>query len=285
MATSDDIIVVTATQPESGGSSGWMANVSYYAGGAASGGGGSGGVSVFGVENVAKLVADLKDGSKIIVKVPGQPNIVIDGKADGGFFARSLTVALKVATSLADGNGQTIISNLDSQTQAFAQDLVEDISLMTSDVGRAIRMTNVDDLQAEAPSGVNLPTNTQAFTITEWKVDFDDIDLSSETAGYWQIFIDSDKFRSRNVGNSLYAGRRGRYESLEITMLHELFHIPEGETVYQEFQKFGTTNSLHDSVFDKAAAKLLVAVVKPKNLSDLLGEFGVLHFARCGGDV
>jgi len=261
----EDIIVTARRVAEASGSGsgGWMFSaVAVINGGANVGGGGGGGAATSIPDEAAlnKAIKKLSTGDRIIIRVPGLPEVRLDGVDKGRFFEQAFQSNLQLMLALSDGRLMKEICRFGSRNQAIISDLAEDFKA-SFDQGKYVRITNTNDLLTDArkfDSNANFGQEVKAFTVPKTLTD----DSGSD---YHQVYIGHNRLSAKS-GSVLSQNGNTDYSSIGSLIFHELFHIVEIESsAFQEYAKYGLSNDNHNGSFERAAADLMRIVGRMKD--------------------
>lgn len=236
-----------------------------------------------------EAIEELRQGDKIVIKVEGMPTVVIDGDIARGFFEAAVNQMIGLLTTIADGRLEAAMGRINANLRPHVQDLIDDFREAGRE-GHFIRISNTDDLGQEAERfGVsNLSVDETGFTVGVLQSDTTDIDGNPSTTQFHQIYFDMSRI-TEMVNNIQTANSRIRqYDSLEVQLFHELFHIVEGDASIQaELTRLGSTASNHDYMFNRAAAELHSVIRRlDHDLTLSSTSFpGQLHMGTAGNDV
>lgn len=233
------------------------------------GGGGSGGGGedatpppIRSEADLMRAIERLDSDDRVVIKVQGMPTVVIDGKDAGHFFSDTFRKVTSLLTAAADGRLEAAMPNLPEKIRVAVQDFMQDMR-GALDKAHFVRFSNTDNLAGEVPPGhPTLDPDERAFYDPTLRNDASNLNGDAATIQFHQVFFDSSKFGAQMAagqGRAANASNR-QYDTLGVTIFHELLHIREGEeTRDAEFIKLGVPESTplerlanHDPVFDEA---------------------------------
>lgn len=218
-----------------------------------------------GEDELRSEIRELDQNDRIIIKVPGMPTMVIDGRPANDFFQSSFNLMATLMTAMADGRIAAALPGLDRSVRAFIQDLKEDFESAAA-ANRFVRVTNVASLQTalqDLQINATLDPDETALAITIPLSDAQDYDRDPSTTSMHQLFFNSSK--TDRLGDPPPGSRVPTSNGLTIQLLHEMFHFVEGDaSVTAEMQRMAQLTGKsqaasvenHDPAYDAAAAKL-----------------------------
>lgn len=258
------VIIVTARRLDGPGGAGliWRAQLRSHDGdGSPSGGGSGSSTPILNESDLIKALNNLKNNDKVIIKVEGQPTIVVNGLPAGGYFSAVFKQVASLMTTLTDGSLAAAAAKMGKFTQEFVSDLVADLKEVF-DKNQIIVFTNTSQTINNDPAAL-------AGTTIGPQADTSDFDNDPTTAQYMKILFNKSKMdRSPSGDRGLSASREREKDSLATHFIHELFHIAQTFSEGQaEIAKFGTlsqsrvgsnrsVNEAHDAAYDAAAMEL-----------------------------
>jgi hypothetical protein len=215
-------------------------------------------------EELAQAVKDLGSEDRIILQI-GNMRAVIDGIDKDKFFEKAFTVVSRIMTGIEQGTLRSDLLASFPEKSAWINDLIDDFLSMGAN-NRYVRITNVSDLGAAAAfhgtSGANQASafSSGAFTLDRAITETSDFDKRPSTTQYHQIYVNTSVLGSNAPSTGSRISTQTKALSLEIQLIHELFHIAEGEAhSREEFAKLGVTSTSqdgHDAPFDQMASRV-----------------------------
>ncbi len=270
---------------------GWLFQAARNGSGSGSGNQSGSGNTVFhNEEELMEAISEMRPGDHIILRLEGMPPVVIDGSLANGFFASAFNQMVGLLAAVGDGRLQAALPSINPNFRPHVEDLINDFREALQE-GKFIRISNTNDLAAAARQfnpDYNITEDDTGFTWGAPINDTSNLDGDPSTGQYHQIYFDMRRIVQLESNSPTVHGYQRSYESFQIQLYHELFHIVEGDIgAIEEIQRLGSTVANHDYPFDRAAAALYNQVRRMEFDLTITGEAPTfqLHLGTSGSDT
>ncbi|MFK4871895.1 hypothetical protein [Novosphingobium sp. ZW T3_23] len=178
------------------------------------------------------------DSVKLVVNVEGSTLTVVFTNLNGRDVQKTFANFFSVITSALDGSLMASVQQIKSDSQRNL--LTTFVAELTADLVSAAANGRYLNIAGDTAIGNNygLYGGIRSGGV--------DIDGDGQPNAYHTIKVDPNKIGS------------GVNERLNTTLLHELFHMLEGDgtTLDADYSRFGTNEAGHTTVYDRAASKI-----------------------------